>query len=197
MAVTSKQGNNRERKTSNRRRKKRRTEDFSSSSESSSSSSSSSSESDSEDEANNKDVPPTAEQITMDDIELDTVEEPSKSAKKAPDDLTVQQKQQLSSIPFLITPVSEITNPNTTNALKSIPNFTEVTNSIGQSKQEINTRFLKLMTKEFENDIDELRKKPDFKEASLTVLAKTLQSGANMFDVDVLEGLLGEEEKAR
>lgn len=194
MAVISKQTTNREKKASSRRRKKRRTEDFSSSSESPSSSSSSSSES--EDEPEDKEIP-TAEQITMDDIEIDTNNETTKLIKRAPDNLTMQQKQQLSSIPFSTTSISEITNPNTTNALKNIPNLTEITNSIEQSKQEINTRFLKLMTKEFGNDLDELRKKPDFKEASLTVLAKTLQSGANMFDIDVLEGLLDEEEKTK
>ncbi|KAG5421692.1 RSA3 [Candida metapsilosis] len=194
MVVASKQNNGREKKLSNRRRKKRRTEDFSSSSESSSSSSSS--ESESEDEADNKEVP-TTEQITMDDIDIDAIDETAKLTKRAPENLTIQQKQQLNTIPFSTTPVSEITNPNTANALKSIPNLTEVTNSIDQSKQEINARFLKLMTTEFGNDIDELRKKPDFKEASLTVLAKTLQSGSNMFDIDLLEGLLGEEEKAK
>lgn len=194
MAVISKQTTNREKKASSRRRKKRRTEDFSSSSESSSSSSSSSSES--EDEPEDKEIP-TAEQITMDDIEIDTNNETTKLIKRAPDNLTMQQKQQLSSIPFSTTSISEITNPNTTNALKNIPNLTEITNSIEQSKQEINTRFLKFMTKEFGNDLDELRKKPDFKEASLTVIAKTLQSGANMFDIDVLEGLLDEEEKTK
>lgn len=194
MAVTSKQTTNREKKASSRRRKKRRTEDFSSSSESSSSSSSSSSES--EDEPEDKEIL-TAEQITMDDIEIDANNETIKLNKRAPDNLTMQQKQQLSSIPFSTTSISEITNPNITNALENIPNLTEITNSIEQSKQEINTRFLKLMTKEFGNDLDELRKKPDFKEASLTVLAKTLQSGANMFDIDVLEGLLDEEEKKK
>lgn len=194
MAVISKQTTNREKKASSRRRKKRRTEDFSSSSESPSSSSSSSSES--EDEPEDKEIP-TAEQITMDDIEIDTNNETTKLIKRAPDNLTMQQKQQLSSIPFSTTSISEITNPNTTNALKNIPNLTEITNSIEQSKQEINTRFLKFMTKEFGNDLDELRKKPDFKEASLTVIAKTLQSGANMFDIDVLEGLLDEEEKTK
>lgn len=194
MAVISKQTTNREKKASSRRRKKRRTEDFSSSSESPSSSSSSSSES--EDEPEDKEIP-TAEQITMDDIEIDTNNETTKLIKRAPDNLTMQQKQQLSSIPFSTTSISEITNPNITNALENIPNLTEITNSIEQSKQEINTRFLKFMTKEFGNDLDELRKKPDFKEASLTVIAKTLQSGANMFDIDVLEGLLDEEEKKK
>lgn len=155
MAVISKQTTNREKKASSRRRKKRRTEDFSSSSESSSSSSSSSSES--EDEPEDKEIP-TAEQITMDDIEIDTNNETTKLIKRAPDNLTMQQKQQLSSIPFSTTSISEITNPNTTNALKNIPNLTEITNSIEQSKQEINTRFLKFMTKEFGNDLDELRK---------------------------------------
>ncbi|KAI5969516.1 RSA3 [Candida margitis] len=193
MAVT-KQNNTRDKKLSNRRRKKRRTEDFSSSSESSSSSSSSESDSEDGGEQDNK-VPP-AQQVTMDDIEIDTNDETSsKLSKKAPDNLTIEQKQQLNSISFSTTLVSEATNPNTTNAMKSIPNLTEVSNSIESSKQEINTRFLKLMTKEFGNDIDELRKKPDFKEASLSVLAKTLQSGANMFDIDVLQGLLGAEGK--
>ncbi|KAI5961569.1 RSA3 [Candida theae] len=196
MAVAAQQNNNREKRPSNRRRKKRRTEDFSSSSESSSSSSSSSSESDNDNAVEEEDVIPNTEEITMDDIEIETNGQTTKSAKKAPDNLSIEQKQQLNTIPFSTTSISEVTNPNTANALKSIPNLTEVSNSIEQSKQEINTRFLKLMTTEFGNDIDELRKKPDFKEASLSVLAKTLQSGANMFDVDVLEGLLDEGEKA-
>ena len=51
------------------------------------------------------------------------------------------------------------------------------------------------MTNEFNDDLDELRKKPDFK--SLVLLAKTLQLGLNMFDVDVLTDLLEEEEVAK
>ena len=52
--------------------------------------------------------------------------------------------------------------------------------------------FLKIMTTEFGDDLDELRKKPDFTEKSLVILAKTLQLGVNMFDIDVLNGLIQE-----
>ena len=48
------------------------------------------------------------------------------------------------------------------------------------------------MTNEFGDDLDELRKKPDFTEKSLVILAKTLQLGVNMFDIDVLNGLIQE-----
>ncbi|KAI5953552.1 RSA3 [Candida jiufengensis] len=192
MAKSTQPTKQQNKKTSNRRRKKRRTEDFSSSSESSSSSSDSESEveeiNETINETNDNIIP---NPINVDDIELDIEE---KSNKYAPENLTYDQKQKLSKIPFTKTPISSITNSNTTTALKNIPNLTEINNQISQQKQQINTDFLKIMSTEFSNDLDELRTKPDFKQNSLITLAKALQSGSNMFDYDIIKGLLQQEE---
>ncbi|KAI5966535.1 RSA3 [Candida pseudojiufengensis] len=196
MAKSTLPTNQKNKKPSNRRRKKRRTEDFSSSSESSSSSSS---DSDSESgivqetiNETNDNIDP--ENINVDDIELDIEEKPSKFA---PEDLTYEQKQKLSKIPFTETSISSITNINPQIALKNIPNINEITTQLDKSKQEINNEFLKIMTNEFNNDLDELRTKPDFKQTSLITLAKALQSGSNMFDYEIVKGLLQEEEKEK
>lgn len=179
-------------KPNRRSRKKRRTQDFSSSEESSSSSSSSSEsehESDTETELDQQ-KPANANNINIDDIDIDSDNEQLGTTFKslrAPENLIIEQKQQLQTIPFTTTPVSNLTNNA---AVKTIPDSASITNDINKTKTELNNRYLKLMAMEFENDLDELRKKPDFNEHSLVLLAKTLQSGVNMFDPDSLNGLL-------
>lgn len=189
MAASEAHNNNKKR--SNRRRKKRRTEDFSSSSESSSSESSESSHEDLDDPE--KEIP--KQDINIDDIDIDsetetnTLTTDNSSNKLIPQDLSITEKQQLNTIPFTKTSISNITNDN---QLKTIPNINEINKNLDQRKNQLNNEFLKIMTNEFGDDLDELRKKPDFSEKSLVILAKTLQLGVNMFDIDVLNGLIQE-----
>lgn len=192
MAAADSHNNNKKR--SNRRRKKRRTEDFSSSSESSSSSSS-----DSENEIDeqpseiaNDQAVVTQGNINIDDMEIDSDNE-NNNKDKIPDNLTIDQKRLLNDKTFTTTPISNLTHEQ--QQLKNISNLSEITSNLNQTKQSLNNDFLKVMTNEFNDDLDELRKKPDFK--SLVLLAKTLQLGLNMFDVDVLTDLLEEEEVAK
>lgn len=192
MAAADSHNNNKKR--SNRRRKKRRTEDFSSSSESSSSSSS-----DSEHEIDEQPSEIAIEQavvtqgnINIDDMEIDSDNE-NNNKDKIPDNLTIDQKRLLNDKIFTTTPISNLTHEQ--QQLKNISNLNEITSNLNQTKQSLNNDFLKVMTNEFNDDLDELRKKPDFK--SLVLLAKTLQLGLNMFDVDVLTDLLEEEEVAK
>lgn len=188
MAASDAHNNNKKR--SNRRRKKRRTEDFSSSSESSSSSSS---ESDHEDlDEPEKEI--LKQDINIDDIDIESDNENSalthdKGNKLIPQNLSITEKQQLSTVPFTTTSISNITNDN---QIKNIPNINEISKNLDQKKTQLNNEFLKIMTTEFGDDLDELRKKPDFTEKSLVILAKTLQLGVNMFDIDVLNGLIQE-----
>ncbi|AOW26145.1 ribosome assembly protein 3 [Candida albicans L26] len=188
MAASDAHNNNKKR--SNRRRKKRRTEDFSSSSESSSSSSS---ESDHEDlDEPEKEI--SKQDINIDDIDIESDNENSaltndKGNKLIPQNLSITEKQQLSTVPFTTTSISNITNDN---QIKNTPNINEISKNLDQKKTQLNNEFLKIMTTEFGDDLDELRKKPDFTEKSLVILAKTLQSGVNMFDIDVLNGLIQE-----
>ncbi|RCK60285.1 Ribosome assembly protein 3 [Candida viswanathii] len=188
MAAADSQNN---KKRSNRRRKKRRTEDFSSSSESSSSS-------DSEQEQDEEDphqpeesgeAPATQDNINIDDMEIDSDNE-AENRDKIPDDLTIEQKRQLNDFAFTTTPVSNLTNEQ--QQIKNLSNLNEITATLNQTKQKLNNDFLKVMTNEFNDDLDEFRTKPDFK--SLVLLAKTLQLGLNMFDVDTLTDMLEEEE---
>lgn len=188
MAALDAHNNNKKR--SNRRRKKRRTEDFSSSSESSSSSSS---ESDHEDlDEPEKEI--LKQDINIDDIDIESDNENSaltndKGNKLIPQNLSITEKQQLSIVPFTTTSISNITNDN---QIKNTPNINEISKNLDQKKTQLNNEFLKIMTTEFGDDLDELRKKPDFTEKSLVILAKTLQLGVNMFDIDVLNGLIQE-----
>lgn len=197
MPIQDKPAKTVNRKTAGRRRKKRRTEDFSSSSESSSSSSS---DNDSDEEKiQDKDNTEAVASHSLDhdmviDINSD-VEEDKKENSKVPDNLSIEQKKQLDAIPFTTTSVSRVTNTNTVSALKTLPNVAETSRSIDSTKQELNSKFLKLMTKEFGNDLDELRQKPDFNGKSLATLAKVLQSGVNMFDFDTVQALVEEESK--
>ena len=197
MPIQDKPAKTVNRKPAGRRRKKRRTEDFSSSSESSSSSSSDN-DSDEEKIQDKDNTEAVASQSLDHDMDIDInsdVEEDKKENTKVPDNLSIEQKKQLDAIPFTTTSVSRVTNTNTASALKTLPNVAETSRSIDFTKQELNSKFLKLMTKEFGNDLDELRQKPDFNGKSLATLAKVLQSGVNMFDFDTVQALVEEESK--
>ena len=153
----------------NRRRKKRRTEDFSSDSDSDSDSSSSSAPSDKEEETEK----PTAN-INIDDIDIESdTEHATERANDEP--LSAETQQQLKKIKF------------TSTANQSIA---EAKETVRKDRQQLENEFLAHMATGFANDLDELRKKPDFNEKSIVILAKTLQSGSNMFDEETLNALL-------
>lgn len=170
-------------KPARRRRKKRRTEDFSDSSSSSSSS-------DSEDNHEVKQTPvtkteETPQNINIDDIDIDSDNE---DTLKIPAPLTNEQRKQLNLVHFTKTQLSNVTAVGMS-ATRGV-NVAEVTDVLQKDKNQLNSQYLALMASEFGEDLDELRKKPDFNDKSLVILAKTLQSGANMFDPDTLKGLL-------
>ncbi|EGW35049.1 uncharacterized protein SPAPADRAFT_48100 [Spathaspora passalidarum NRRL Y-27907] len=173
---------NSNKKANRRSRKKRRTEDFSSSSESSSSES----ESEAQVEQTTEDVELKDNQanINIDDIEIDSDSE--KPSHRAPEKLSLTQKEQLKNIPFTTTPISNLTTSST----NSIANINQVSSGIDEQKKNLQNQYLKLMASEFSDDLDELRKKPDFTDKSLVILAKTLQSGVNMFDPETLANVL-------
>lgn len=163
-------------KNSRRRRKKRRTEDFSSDSESSSSSSSS--PSDVEETAETKDIT----NVNIDDIDIGSDnEEQSKDPQNPRKDfnqlISTETREQINKIKF-------------TKKTDEDKNSEQETTSIRKAREQLDQEFLGLMASTYSDDLDELRKKPDFTEKSLILLAKTLQSSSNIFDRDSLEALL-------
>ncbi|KAJ9097995.1 hypothetical protein QFC19_006547 [Naganishia cerealis] len=162
-------------KKGRRRRKKRRTEDFS---DSSSSSSSLSDEDTHMDESKQNDENET-------EAAIETIEEPTYDAKKstAPEPLTLEQQRHLQRIKLTTTaPTQGINNRNIDmEAAKS---------TINSDRETLENEYLKFMASSFSEDLDELRKKPDFTDKSLVLLAKTLQSGGSLFDENELKALL-------
>ena len=162
-------------KKGRRRRKKRRTEDFS---DSSSSSSSLSDEDTHMDESKQNDENET-------EAAIETIEEPTYDAKKstAPEPLTLEQQRLLLWIILTTTgPTQGINNRNIDmEAAKS---------TINSDRETLENEYLKFMASSFSEDLDELRKKPDFTDKSLVLLAKTLQSGGSLFDENELKALL-------
>lgn len=154
----------------NRRRKKRRTEDFSSDSDSSDSDSSAATPPNREETTT---VEPTAH-IDLDDIDIESDTE-NLAADASEEVLSGETQQQLKSIKFT----------NTTNQP-----IAEAKETVRKDRQQLENEFLAHMATGFSNDLDELRKKPDFNEKSIVMLAKTLQSGNNMFDDETLNALL-------
>lgn len=151
-----------------RRRKKRRTEDFSSDSSSSSSS---------EDETEPKPVieeEKVQEQIDVMDIDITPIDDTTNSS--VPENLSASTKLKLSKVN--LSTLSKLTNPQ------------QVQQQINQDQSDLNQQYLKLFANEFNDDIEELRKKPDFTDKSLVILAKALQSGSNVFDPDTLKALI-------
>lgn len=157
-----------------RRRKKRRTEDFSSDSESSSSSSSEEEE----------EIEPVNENIEAnnsdEDIEIDSDDE--SKPKITFETLNNNVYEELSKIK--LSAPSQVDANN-----KSGMHTKDSKNTLVKDRVQLNTEYLKLMSSNFGDDLDELRKKPDFTDKSLVILAKSLQSGANMFDEETLNVL--------
>lgn len=162
-------------KVHNRRRKKKRTEDFSSDSSDSSDSDSDSKEEDkNEKPQNGEEVKEAQQDINIDDIDMESDSEKTESE-----------------------PVSEPLPNDVQNAIRAIKfsstanqNAQESKETLKKDKQQLENEYLAYMASTFGNDIDELRKKPDFTEKSIVILAKTLQSGSNMFDPETLDALL-------
>lgn len=154
----------------NRRRKKRRTEDFSSDSESSDSDSSAGVPSDKEESTKAQPTP----QIDIDDIDIESDSE-KLAADASEETLSAETQKRLNNIKFT----------NTANQP-----IAEAKETVRKDRQQLENEFLAHMATSFANDLDELRKKPDFNEKSIVMLAKTLQSGNNMFDDETLNALL-------
>lgn len=148
-------------KQKSRRNKKRRTEDFSSDSSSSSSSSSS------EDEQ--QDIEPKQDNVIPPD------------PAGAMDEIKASVSARLKQIPF----TEEIKTSKTDTTKQE-----ELVTQHSKDRDELDKTFLQLMTQQFGDDLDEFRKKPDFSNDSLMVLAQTLQSGSNLFDADEINELV-------
>lgn len=156
-----------DKKIKNRRRKKRRTEDFSSDSDSSSSS-----DNESPIEPQNTEVSQPKADIDINDVDMESDEE---TAKTENEPLSKEVLEKVRNIKF-----TSLENPS----------LAEAQETLKKDKQQVENEYLALMASSFANDIDELRKKPDFTDKSVVMLAKTLQSGSNMFDEDSLDALL-------
>lgn len=156
--------------TRNRRRKKRRTEDFSSDSDSDSSSENEVSSPKLQPEAKNEDP---VDPVNIDDIDIESDLEKLKLPK--PDALLAQTKEQLLKLKLTLTDGMAIS---------------EAKQAVSKDRQQLENEYLAFMAGQFSNDLDELRKKPDFSESSIVMLAKTLQLGLNMFDDETLDALL-------
>ncbi|CUM67704.1 uncharacterized protein PRCAT00005407001 [Priceomyces carsonii] len=163
-----------------RRRKRRRTEDFSSDSDSSSQSSSS--ESDSHNESHNE----THQQVEISKDDIQDIDLDAKPENKSlvPEPLSEDTLAMVSSIKFTNTALSN------RRSIKEAIDENTVSDGINNDREELNNQYLKLMASSFENDLDELRKRPDFTDKSLILLAKALQSGGNMFDPTTLDSII-------
>lgn len=175
-------------KSNRRRRKKRRTEDFSSDSESSSSSSSDESMDDAAEEP--KPIKET-KGINIDDIDVDSdnendVNSQDKQNQLRPEPLSNETHERLSNIKLT---TSKLTSAGGSSKNSNI-DINQVKKTLVKEQDQLNNEYLMLMASSFSNDLDELRKKPDFTDKSLVLLAKTLQSGSNMFDEETLNAIL-------
>jgi len=181
-------------KANRRRRKKRRTEDFSDSSSSSSSSESSeSSESENEEvEENGKgeidvDVGVDVDAVLSDDeMKIDEIDNKDEDFSKI--------KNKLKTIQLTKTELNNNGNMNDYgyNKINKNINLNQVENIINQNNNKfLENEYLGLMFKNYSDDIDKIRKVPDFNEKSLTILANVLKNGNNIFDEDTLKAVVG------
>lgn len=157
----------------NRRRKKRRTEDFSSDSDSLSDSDNEQVQKPEQEQEQEQEQPQPQAQVNIDDIDIESDSE--KPVQNSNDPLLEETKQQLQKVKFTNT--------------ENLP-LSEAKQAVSKDRAQLENEYLAFMAGEFAEDLDELRKKPDFTEKSIVMLAKTLQSGANMFDDETLEALL-------
>lgn len=159
--------------TKSRRRKKRRTEDFSSSS-----SSSSSSESESE-----NDQPETVEE-PADAMEVDENKTPESTGRpyNEIEKIKASVQARLNQVQFTEDTVSA-------KQLREELRANETSTNPTNDNPELDQAYLQLMTSQFGDDLDELRKKPDFGQNSLMVLVEALKSSKNIFDPEELQEL--------
>lgn len=182
-----------DKKKNRRSRKKRRTEDFSSdSSDSSDSESSSHTQEENIEEVIEKKAPIAKQPVrshaslNLDDIDVLSDDEESKtSTLQAISEDTHKKLRQIN----LTTTMLSNTTGFGGSQMKNL-DTSQVKETISKDKTQLNNEYLMLMASTFGNDLDELRKKPDFTQKSLVILAKALQSGANMFDEDTLNAIL-------
>lgn len=171
-------------KANRRRRKKRRTEDFSDSSDSSDSSSSSSeSENELDDQPdkidNNKEsIDADGDMAVLSDTEINIEEE---ELNKDPSFGNIKNK--LKTVELTSTALNKGNNKNI--------NLNQVENIINQGNKQLENEYLSLMFENYGDDIDQIRKAPDFNERSLTILANVLKNGNNIFDEETLKAVVG------
>ncbi len=171
-------------KANRRRRKKRRTEDFSDSSDSSDSSSSSSeSENELDDQpdkiGNNKEsIDADGDMAVLSDTEINIEE-----AELNKDPSFGNIKNKLKTVELTSTALNNGNNKNI--------NLNQVENIINQGNKQLENEYLSLMFENYGDDIDQIRKAPDFNERSLTILANVLKNGNNIFDEETLKAVVG------
>lgn len=172
-------------KANRRRRKKRRTEDFSDSSDSSDSSSlSSESENELDDQpdkiGNNKEsIDADGDMAVLSDTEINIAEE--EELNKDPSFGNIKNK--LKTVELTSTALNKGNNKNI--------NLNQVENIINQGNKLLENEYLSLMFENYGDDIDQIRKAPDFNERSLTILANVLKNGNNIFDEETLKAVVG------
>lgn len=163
-------------KAARRRRKKRRTEDFSDSSDSSSSSSSSS-------ESENEDVDDKKDETNIDeDGDVAILSDSEIQIEDVKEEKFNKVQNKLKTI--------ELTKTGLNNGGKNI-NINQVENIINQGNKQLENEYLGLMFENYGDDIDQIRKAPDFNERSLTILANVLKNGGNIFDEETLKTVVG------
>lgn len=157
--------------TKNKRRRKRRTEDFSSDSDSSSLS-----DNEAPEKTQSQDEPVQGQaQILIDNMDIQSDTE---SHENEPEALPKDIESKVQSIKFTTTETQSASDARET---------------VQRDRQQLDSEFLAYMATTHSDDLDELRKKADFTDRSIVMLAKTLQLGSNMFDSETLEALLRQE----
>lgn len=176
-------------KNRRRSRKKRRTEDFSSDSSSESSDEAIDEAMDEAvDKPNTNDEPVIEMKQANFDLKDGYKEKSVYNNQKEMN--TIEQLgnetiQTMSNIKF-----TKLGNAEQTGFKRSNENVEQSMKELEKDRSELDNEFLKLMMSSFTEDLDELRKKPDFTDRSLILLAKALQSGKNMFDENSLRSIL-------
>lgn len=174
---------------SRRRRKKRRTEDFSSDSSDSSASSSSDRDEGYNDFSTNDSA---ATKQAKADLNVD-----SENEEEAQEGKDYDKAAEVATMPITNEVRKSLTEigPNFDTIEKNSKNnagfsIREAEANVSKESEDLEKRYLALMTSTFADDVDELRKMPDFTSNSLVILAKALQSGSNMFDEQTLTEIL-------
>lgn len=182
MSIVPKNNKETKPKAGRRRRKKRRTEDFSDDS-SDDSSSSNDEDKDSKDstaiEAIGTNNIEKEEDIILSDSELPT--EPQLNQEQGEDFSKVSNK--LKTVNLTKTSLNETTQLSKVNLIK-------ISKTLNEQSNELQNSYLNLMFENFGDDVNELRKVPDFNEKNLIILANVLKNGANVFDQDTLKAII-------